>query len=218
MRLAVVCSGAGAVSAVAVAAAGAPSGTAVPFTAVTIEPIVGVVKTTTNKKFQRKIMWRQMRRVATCQRPSGRWGRFGGWFASCGCHQLKFMLQCEILRDRWNNTTYNLTKNKNHPKKRENLHANLLVKLESEFKLLVKAKQVKRTISEGNFLIPFAGSHSLAFWQSRRQKFTPRQRHLQPHQVYICTVLYVFLENIKSCHRKTFISTIIICMRVIQYS
>lgn len=50
MRLAVVCSGAGAVSAVAAGAA-APSGTAVPFTPVTIEPIVGVVKTTTNKKF-----------------------------------------------------------------------------------------------------------------------------------------------------------------------
>lgn len=65
MRLAVVCSGA--VSAIAAAAA-TPFGTAVPFTPVTIEPIVGVVKTTTNKKFQRKIMWRQMRRVATCQR------------------------------------------------------------------------------------------------------------------------------------------------------
>lgn len=63
MRLAVVCSGA-----VSAAAAAAPSGTAVPFTPVTIEPIVGVVKTTTNKKFQRKIMWRQMRQVATCQR------------------------------------------------------------------------------------------------------------------------------------------------------
>lgn len=68
MRLAVVCSGAVSAVAVATAAAAAPSGTAVPFTPVTIEPIVGVVKTTTNKKFQRKIMWRQMRRVATCQR------------------------------------------------------------------------------------------------------------------------------------------------------
>lgn len=82
-----------------------------PSTTVTIEPIVGVVKTTTNKKFQRKIMWRQIRRVAG--RQAGRKaealgrggpGRYGGWFGSCGCHQLKFMLQCEILRDRWNNT------------------------------------------------------------------------------------------------------------------
>lgn len=202
MRLAVVCSGAGAVSTVAGAA---PSGTAVPFTPVTIEPIVGVVKTTTNKKFQRKIMWRQMRRVATCQRPGGRWGRFGGWFASCGCHQLKFMLQCEILRDRWNNTTYNPTKNKNHPKKRENLHANLLVKLESEFKLLVKAKQVKRTILEGNFLIPFAGSYSLAFWQSRTQALRAGARSfLRPDKDISNHIKYTSIYALSSvCSWKT---------------